>query len=293
MTITSTMPTVLRDVPFVDYLRIDAMNFTRLKHYGVSALHGHTAEQTGIESDSLRRGRAVHTLTLEPEKFNQEYFVFELDGNTRTKAFREQKQSILEANADKTVLSMEEYKDAQLMASAIARHPLASKLLARCKRRELTITWQHGEVVCKARIDAFGKGPYGLVNEHSLSASAEVVYQIDIKTTRSIEPNLFSRAVADYRYDAQSAWYEDGVRAVDPARFTIVHLFIAVENKPPFDVVVYELNQDQVEVGRRYNYRCLEVYLEALRSGVYRGISESVRPLFLPSYLQRIEGVMS
>jgi hypothetical protein len=112
------------------YDAIDAVNFSTLKVMRLSAKHyQHELEERKAGGDDeaahFRVGRCVHTLLLEPEKFESSYTVF--DGDKRTKDWKLFKV----ANADRCILGRAEYTRAVGMARAVLGHPEASRYLER------------------------------------------------------------------------------------------------------------------------------------------------------------------
>jgi hypothetical protein len=64
----------VHNVPFLDYVAWDALNWSTLKHFRKSAKHGRHALLFPADStDDLRFGDAFHASVLEPERFEKQY----------------------------------------------------------------------------------------------------------------------------------------------------------------------------------------------------------------------------
>ena len=91
-------------VDFADYLALDAVNNSRLKHAAKSLKHyRHAVENPQpIKSDALRFGSLVHHRKLEPESFRERYHVIPdfSDQVADMKGNRPKKKTVAEVEAD-------------------------------------------------------------------------------------------------------------------------------------------------------------------------------------------------
>jgi exodeoxyribonuclease VIII len=72
---------------------------------------------------------------------------------------------------------------------------------------------------------------------------------VDLKTVKDASPDAFGRAVHQYLWHVQGAWYQRGDAATSKGVLR-PFIFIAVEKTPPFVVQVYELDGDAMEFGQ-------------------------------------------
>ena len=70
----------------------------------------------------------------------------------------------------------------------------------------------------------------------------------DYKTCQSAEPDAIARAVVNFGYDSQAAWYRDLVIGLGLAR-SAPFLFVFQETAAPYLVHVVELDADTVSMG--------------------------------------------
>lgn len=194
-------------------------------------------------------GTAGHLMVLEPEAFGARVRVIDA-GDYRTKAAQEARDAayadgltpLLAAEAD-MVRAM---RDA-LFADPIARHAFEGGAA------EQTMIWRDREtgVWCRARPDYLP--PHGR-------------YLVDYKTSTSASPKQFERALWDYGYFQQAAWYLDGVQqaaGARPDRFA----FVVQSKKPPYLVSVCWVDPDALEWGRVLNQHARRIFAACLRAG--------------------------
>lgn len=230
--------------------RTDAVNWSTLKYIRESPKHyryhlGHPREDT----DALMRGRVTHTAVYEPEKLKQ-YVVKPrfhggmkdetaiangYDGGKQAKAEWE----ALSAAAGRTIVPAEIYADALAMRDAIVDDPVAGPMVTGGYSEQL-ITWTESDtnIECRGRIDHLN----GRLS--------------DLKTTRSNNPRAFASDVIRYGYHAQLAYYSSGLMH-NGITVSAPPAIIAVENKAPYDVIVYVLTDAMLEAGRQLYRDCL------------------------------------
>lgn len=105
---------------------------------------------------------------------------------------------------------------------------------------------------------------------------------VDLKTTSNASPRAFARSVANFRYQVQHSFYQDVLTA---AGFEVnAFVFVAVESSPPYQVAVYILETDAVDLGRRLYQRDLATYRNCLSQDYWPGYSDEVMTLTLPRY---------
>lgn len=247
--------------PFDAYLKRPGVHNTLLKEMKRSPKRYQFRAANPLEdSTTLAFGRASHTAVLEPDRFPIDYAVF--PGKRRQGKEWEQFQA---ANADRTILKMDEYAACLAVRDAVRSHPVAGPLLASGKP-EQTITWTDAAtgLECKGRADWLS--PVALV---------------DLKTTTDIDADRFGALAARMGYHAQLAFYRDGLRAngLDlPAKI------IAVEADEPHDVAVYAIDDDSLYAGEEQYRDALRKVAKCQAAQVWPGRYEQERLLILPSW---------
>jgi hypothetical protein len=249
---------------FAEYAKVDAVNWSTLKHMRRSPLHyQHAIDHGRADTTRLALGRASHTAVLEPDTFMLHYACFK--GERRAgKAWEEFKA----AHKGETILKVDEYKTCLAIRDAVRRHPVASEYLF-SGEAEQSLLWTDVEtsLPCKGRIDWVSDSKPAIV---------------DIKTTGDVDAMRFGATCARMLYHAQLAFYSDGYMAAYGKRPPVV--IIAVEATPPHDVAVYVLDEDALYAGSEV-YRELLMKVKSCRASKdWHGKYLEEQTLRLPSW---------
>lgn len=216
-------------------------------------------------------GHAAHRLVL---GVGPEIVVVDAD-SWRTKAAQQARDA---AHAEgKTPLLPHDFQVVMAMVKALREHPVARALFGLGSGRpEQSLFWRDQEtgIMCRARLDWL---------RHNDSNRRLIVP--DYKTAASAAPERFERALHDYGYHRQAAWYMDGVKALDltdnPA-----FVFVVQEKTPPYLVSVFEPDALALEAARHYNRQARLVYAQCQASGRWPGYSDEVELISLPPWAQ-------
>ena len=223
------------------------------------------------QSEAFYFGEGWHCHALEPDKFNDRYAIAPVC-DRRTKAGKETWSKFTESVNGKKVIRSEDYLQMQRMTEAIKKqviHRFIEKGQA-----EVCIVWEMRGLLCKARLDYVHQD--------------EAVI-IDLKSTRDASKDAFSKAIYNYGYYQQGAWYSDGWEALigDPPAFT----FLAVEKSSPYCPAAYELGAKDIIAGRIAYKKALKIYKECVESGVWPGYPDEVRMISMPEWALSRSGV--
>jgi hypothetical protein len=216
----------MRQMPFAEYAAIRAVNWSSLRNLAVSPLrYRHAATHPQADTPTMALGRLIHTATLEPELMSG-YAVW-TGGSRRTNAYREWAAE----QGGREIVTAAEHEQALGAASAVWKHREARRLL-RGGRTEVVLTWIDPEtrVRCKARLDHLRGGVL-----------------TDLKSTADIDARAFGRTAERLGYHAKLSFYRLGMAALGLAPEPVY--IIAVEQTPPHDVAVYEVDEDTLFVG--------------------------------------------
>jgi exodeoxyribonuclease VIII len=259
--------------PFGDYAATAGVNWSTLKHILRSPMHYRHALAHGVkETAAMRLGTAIHVAALEPQQFKLRYMVEPDFGPLQSSKNRAKRDEWRAENDGAIFIDQDEHDRIHAVADAVRMHPAARRLIEAIET-EVPIQWTDAMtgVLCKGRID--GVGP---------------VYIIDLKTAGNAEPWAFQTSAARLLYHAQQAFYADGYKAATGE--TRGSALIAAETVAPFDVVVYELEDEPLGVGRDLYCRALERLVECEQSGKWPGVSEDLLPFRLPKWASPDDG---
>lgn len=248
-----------RNLDFGAYREIKALNQSVLKIVrDKSPFHAKLELDYPSESTPAQKvGNMVHTMVLEPEKFGDQFAIYE--GTRRGKKWDEFK----EANSDKEIFIKSEIDQIQKITDGIRHNDKALNLIESAGDKELTLVWEDVDtgVLCKGRIDIYNQA-LSLV--------------LDLKTSKNADKISFSRDLVKYGYDMQAAFYLDGLNHLTGE--SVEHYgFIVVENCSPYQVAFYQLDAATIELGR-------EKYKELLFQWAHCEKSKS-----FPSYSNKFE----
>lgn len=265
-------PGIYASVPEADYRKWDAINYSALKCGARSMRHvQHALCEQSESSESMVLGTALDMYVLDPPAFGRRVCVAP-DVDRRTKAGKAEWESFCVENAGRLIITMEQLETVQKMATALRRHSSAARLLAAQGHTQTCAVWRDIQtgMLCKGRLDKFIPG--------------KLIF--DLKTTRDASPRGFGRAVAEYGYHMQMAWYGDGYRTASGGFELPIEepLLLAVENEAPWGVAVYRLDDAAMRAGSERMERLLAMYAEARRVNRWDGYSDDVQTLSVPKW---------
>jgi hypothetical protein len=178
--------------------------------------------------------------------------------------------------AGRTPLLRKDADAVDRMAEAVLAHPTARAILEREGDSELSAWWQDAAddgrtVNCRARFDRI------------TTTLSEQPALVDLKTTaRSAAPGTFAKAVVDYGYDLQAAWYTHGFEVItgQPASFT----FVVVEKDAPHLVAVHTLDDYFLERGERLRREAINIYAACAAADEWPGWGDEIHLLTPPRW---------
>jgi hypothetical protein len=263
------MNTFVYDLPFSDYLALDAMSISSLKLLRESPLkfkHALTAPRN--ETASMALGTAAHCAILEPRKFNPAVF----QGATRR---GKDWDAFLAAHAGELILKQDDVDLIHGMRNSVRSYAPAMKYLVD-GQAEVTMLWTDATTgrKCRGRIDWL------------TSIDGRPVI-IDLKTTRSAKPMAFGGQAAKLGYHLQMAYYYDGFVAItgEAPRMAIV----AVESAAPFEPAVFSIPEDVILQGREEYQQLLSRLAECEESNHWPPALETESDLSLPTWAYSAE----
>jgi exodeoxyribonuclease VIII len=227
------------------------------------------------DSDALRRGRAVHVAVLEPNAFDKLYWPEpdppEGGWNKRLKAHRElwATHEAEAANKGAVLLAEGELDKCRAMRDAVREHPAAADLLASAEV-EISMQWVDVEtgMLLKGRMDGWCERG-GII--------------FDLKSCENAAPGPFGRQAYRYGYHFQAALYVDGAQA---ATETEVRDFVLIagESAPPYCVACYEVEGQELQLGRDQYKSILRAVAACRKAGCWPGYNQGLMSLVLPAY---------
>lgn len=233
----------------------DYMSASSLKKLKVSPAH-YKDEDKEEETEALIFGSAYHCFVLEPDKFENEYYIFNdkaicealIGGGYKsprsTKAYKEWQESELRIIGDKKVITQDVMEHIRAMKERLLSHPHARMLLSNGINEQAykgKIETETGYINIKFKPDH--------VNDKKK-------FIVDLKTTADASLDGFTKHAADLDYHIQAAYYADLMELTSSDGRGYSFFFIAQEKKKPYAFNIFEASPQFISQGR-YEYEML------------------------------------
>lgn len=193
-------------------------------HYHWEYVLGNKKEQS---SEALLFGNALHTHILEPNTFNDRFFVGQ-KFDRRTKIGKEmfEAQELEAAQTKRQLINADMLQDLQNMAKSVSSNSLANGLISG-GNYEKSIYWIDAEtgLLCKCRPD--------ILHNNCVA---------DLKTANCANPKAFQRSLYDYGYHIQAGMMYEGLKAITGREYKDF-VFVVVEKEAPYATVCYQLDE--------------------------------------------------
>lgn len=266
----------IRDrVPFEDYLAIEAVNYSTLKHMGDSPLAYRDVMENGTESKAeFALGSAAHTAILEPRRFALDYVaqpekrVNEKGDEVKFVRSGKHWAEFQAANAGKAIITQAQYDAAWDIQERVRKHPVAAMRLATPGKFEVAVTFTDPAtgILCKCRID------------HLANDGID-----ELKTTRILTKRAFAAAAYRMRYHWQAAFSRDAVKYATGRSLPV--RVLAVQNSRPYDCVVYRFSDMFLEIGRSEYTDALQRVAKCRERNEWPGMATDEEELEPPDWL--------
>lgn len=264
-------PHLRANTPATRYHASPGLNISRLKRLGVSPLHFQHVPQASDQSVPMHLGSAAHCAVLEPQRFARDYVIWNRiseNGNLCPRKGQYWEKFVAE-NQGKEIVTPDEYDHAIAIQHAVRSDKWAVRYLAD-GMPEVSMHWSMHGRLCRGRADWIG-----LVDGRP--------HIVGLKTAEDCRLFKFANAAARYGYHLQWAWYHDGYELITNTRPVMKE--IVVESKPPYAVVVYDIPDEVIEIGREEYVRLLELLADCERANDWPGPAMGGEVMFaLPSW---------
>ena len=268
------MVEVCYNQPEFEYRREEGANQSSLKKILESPAHYQAALKNKlIPTPTMQMGTAVHCKVLDGDiAFDRQYIKKPDDLSLATK---EGKAWKAEAGRKKVLTSGG--KD-DPWGSVIGMSESLRKLAwfagaddEYIKYNEVSVYWEWLGVRCKARLDRV------LVEEGIV---------LDVKTTDSVDPELFTKKVVNLGYDFQSSYYTRAAEVAYGKKFRFI--FAAVERKAPYTVDLFEVTDEMMEEGLTKCELALETYATCDANEEWPNRPAMIHELSYPSWYKPV-----
>lgn len=175
------------------------------------------------------------------------------------------------------------YDEIKAMAAKLREHPMAAALLNPDHGRpELSLFWTDRPtgVAERARIDWL----------HERAGGRTVI--VDYKTTLNAHPDGLSKALHQYGYHIQGAFYADGAQALGLGGPDLLFVLIFQEKTPPYLVSCVQLDPPALRTGRDLKDWATGIYADCVATDLWPGYGDGIDYVSLPPWAEHREGTL-
>jgi hypothetical protein len=272
------MRTGIFEMPMAQYLTEHGVSQSALKHLARSPAHlREYLDHPKPSTPDQIIGTLEHLLVFQDGLFESSHWVKPATYTNKKGEIKKWNGNATEckdwlyAHEDRPVISQDSYESIIAMQNEVFLHPAAALALTQGKP-EQSLFCEDAEtgLQLKCRCD--------WMSGNSI---------VDLKKCQDASPNGFAKTVANYGYDLQAAVNLEICRVLELGKENFI--FIAVEDKPPFAVGVYQLDAASVAVGYSKFRRLLTKYLECVSTDRWPAYSSNIEYLSLPKWASTVE----
>lgn len=211
---------------------------------------------------AMNLGSAVHTLTLEKDKFDSDFFVIQQKSRP-IRGTAPYSKMMDEANG-KIILTRDEYIKAFGISKAILDNPDAAALISDSSI-EQSIFFKHKptDMMCKVRPDIW-----------------QGALVCDLKTSADAGYKAFQSSCVNYGYFLQAGMMHYGLNAIGKPMDKFV--FIVAEKDIPYAVAIYILSDDALEFGINQFHMLMDRLAQCITNNKWPGYG--INELKLPRW---------
>lgn len=231
---------------------------------GCPAIYKHQRDHGGKSTKAMDTGTVVHGMILGT---GREVAVLSYDNYQTGKARDARDKAIADGKLPQL---RKEWDKAAAIAQAVRDHPTAGALFSEGDAEQSGF-WRDPELGVWRRCRWDWITPHGEV--------------ADLKTCADASPQAIAKAMHNFGYYMQNAWYRDGYTELfgdEPWDF----LNVFVQAEPPYLITIARLTGEHVELGRRRCRAAIEKFRDCTEAGVWPAWSDDIIDISLPRYAE-------
>ncbi|KKL87389.1 hypothetical protein LCGC14_1935190 [marine sediment metagenome] len=266
-------PGIYYDIPFEDYLKIEALNNGTLVSFLKTPAHSQVIKEP---TPAMQFGTDFHTFLLEPNRYKRDYIEIP-EGMKKTGKKWDEFQAdnpskyYISHNDNQTILRMMESLNS-------GYHEIAWNLIKRATHREVTIIWDNVKfgVRCKGRIDLLTDPSLGILG--------------DIKTTQNADPEQWIKTGinAGHPPHLQPSHYLTGINTVLREEVYQEFIWLLFETKPPYGISVMKAPEDMLYLAEEQIKRIIPKYIECKRHNIYQDYLDKIVDAKIPKWYYQL-----
>lgn len=254
-------PGIYYDIPFPQYLELDAVNSTWLRDIASKTpMHASYFRRFGRKaSDAMKLGSAVNHRVLEQGLALDRIAIWrERKSNGHMMPMKGDKwDAFVAANPGRLIVKETTWDEAGFVAAGIRRNSEARTMFATRRGTEVTVLWERDGRLCKARIDILGRDWW-------------------ITDLKVVGVPLTKRKLAwhawGYRWDMQAAWYREALVShdIDCPGCSL----LAVESRQPHGCKILDWPEAALDQAETANGDAFEELRACEHDNVWPGYKE-------------------
>jgi len=246
--------------PSENYNDSTAINATSIKAGRKSMLHMHYEmnRKDDNATPAMVRGTHIHTAVLEPHNLGKLHV---WDKPKKSKAWTEFKQG----KNVRDIVTTAYLNELLQIRDSVLGNKEAFLLLNEGIEIEKFLYWN---------------GPYGKAKARADGIDLNQI--LEVKSTKDIHPRDFQRQSFNMGYHLQYGWYQEGMEAIGCGCLPVY--ILAIENKAPFDVCVFEVDSELIAFGRNQAVQIAKAYNACRISNFFPGVASDIQSLTLPEW---------
>lgn len=252
---------------YAEYAAVDALNFSRLKPMMRSPLaYKWALDNPQEDTAATLLGTWIHRMILEPNRLGE----FVVWGDLEEQKVRRGRvwDEFCAVQDGNEIITANERDQMVGVSVAVRQSALAGKYLKDKGPTEVSMFWHNDSGrACKGRIDKLIPAKHTMVN---------------LKTTRSSQPNQFGAQAYKLGYYMHEAFYWDGYRLLTGT--APKQKLIAFESKAPYEGAVYRIPTDVRIQGLEDLQTLLDRLAFCEKHNTWPPEMEEESDLILPSY---------
>lgn len=261
------------DMPMSDYLAHQAIGSSTLKNIMLTPADYKAAlEQKSNETKATTLGTAVHTLILEPHKFDAQYALQPQDWGPRNVGMGKKNwDAFKKENQGKIVISFEEAWYLRRLARAAAANSHLIKIREESRAEVTGFINYNSQIQLKARSDLFGS-----------------ITLWDLKTTsESMDDDNLFKIVFNYGYHFQAAHHMLVFKTLGIPIFSFGWIFVSTKT-PACHIRLVKAPAQLLEWGKKDHTFALNRLEECLNSNTWEGYPSAISTLTIPEWTKKI-----
>lgn len=238
------------------------------------------------ENKSFKLGTLVHECILEPQKFLQKFVLMPefvgltKDGrpSTRSAEALKKKEDWLKAlPPGVNVVDETTFHHVIGMVKAILDHPEARSIFERTAEGDLSKG--------VAEISGFYPDPETglLLRIRPDFIRFDLGVCSEVKTARSADRRQFATKIHEYGYHVQLAMQCEGIKVITGEEVDLP-LFVAVEQKPPYEVGVYTACDETMKLGMKLKQKAVRRIVECMEKNQWPRRQTTAENISVPKF---------